>query len=55
MIVGIVTRCPLVLKLKKTSLGQKWKGKISYQNIDQELQNPAEVETEIRKGEQWWI
>ncbi|XP_066476130.1 interferon-induced GTP-binding protein Mx2-like isoform X2 [Tiliqua scincoides] len=48
---GIVTRCPLALKLKKTCHGQEWKGKISYQDIDEELQNPSEVEKEIRKAQ----
>ncbi|XP_053166757.1 interferon-induced GTP-binding protein Mx1-like isoform X1 [Hemicordylus capensis] len=48
---GIVTRCPLALKLKKTRHDQEWKGKISYQDIIEELQNPLEVEKEIRKAQ----
>ncbi|XP_013810702.1 interferon-induced GTP-binding protein Mx-like [Apteryx mantelli] len=45
---GIVTRCPLELKLKKTPATQKWKGKISYHNTSEELKNPSEVEKAIR-------
>uniref|UniRef100_A0A8D0KPD4 MX dynamin like GTPase 1 n=1 Tax=Salvator merianae TaxID=96440 RepID=A0A8D0KPD4_SALMN len=48
---GIVTRCPLALKLKKLSYGEKWKGKITFLNRSRFLQNPSEVETEIRQGE----
>ncbi|XP_006033650.1 interferon-induced GTP-binding protein Mx1 isoform X2 [Alligator sinensis] len=48
---GIVTRCPLELKLKKTTPEQGWKGKISYRDIDEILQNPAQVEKEIRKAQ----
>lgn len=46
---GIVTRCPLALKLKKTCHGQEWKGKIMYQNKHKELQYPSEVEKEITR------
>ena len=48
---GIVTRCPLELKLKKTPATQAWKGKIYYRNISTELQNASEVERAIREGE----
>ncbi|XP_054830379.1 interferon-induced GTP-binding protein Mx1-like [Eublepharis macularius] len=48
---GIVTRCPLALKLKKTRYGHEWKGKISYRNINEELNKPSEVEKEIRKAQ----
>ncbi|XP_019380316.1 PREDICTED: interferon-induced GTP-binding protein Mx1-like isoform X2 [Gavialis gangeticus] len=48
---GIVTRCPLVLKLKKTAPEHGWKGKISYLGINEVLQNPAQVEKEIRKAQ----
>ncbi|XP_062982673.1 interferon-induced GTP-binding protein Mx1-like isoform X2 [Elgaria multicarinata webbii] len=48
---GIVTRCPLALKLKKLPSGHKWKGKISYLNKNMELSNPSEVEKEIRKAQ----
>ncbi|XP_073526941.1 interferon-induced GTP-binding protein Mx2-like [Phyllobates terribilis] len=48
---GIVTRCPLVLKLKKSKKGSSWKGKISYRDQNVELKNPGEVEQEIRKAQ----
>ncbi|XP_032631206.1 interferon-induced GTP-binding protein Mx2-like [Chelonoidis abingdonii] len=48
---GIVTRCPLALKLKKLAPQQEWKGKISYLNIDEELHDPSVVEKEIRKAQ----
>lgn len=49
---GIVTRCPLVLKLKKL-MGEdaKWKGVVSYQDVEIELQDASEVEKEIRKAQ----
>ncbi|XP_053905435.1 interferon-induced GTP-binding protein Mx1-like [Malaclemys terrapin pileata] len=48
---GIVTRCPLELKLKKVHCTQEWKGKITYLEINQELNGPSEVEKEIRKAQ----
>ncbi|XP_053880586.1 interferon-induced GTP-binding protein Mx1-like [Malaclemys terrapin pileata] len=48
---GIVTRCPLALKLKKLAPQQEWKGKISYRDIDEELHDPAVVDNEIRKAQ----
>uniref|UniRef100_A0A674KBS1 Interferon-induced GTP-binding protein Mx1-like n=1 Tax=Terrapene triunguis TaxID=2587831 RepID=A0A674KBS1_9SAUR len=48
---GIVTRCPLELKLKKVHYTQEWKGKITYLAIKQELNGPSEVEKEIRKAQ----
>ncbi|XP_067401318.1 interferon-induced GTP-binding protein Mx1-like [Emydura macquarii macquarii] len=48
---GIVTRCPLALRLKKLAPQQEWKGKISYQDINEELHDPSEVEKEIRKAQ----
>lgn len=47
---GIVTRCPLVLKLKKLVNEDKWRGKVSYQDREVEISDPAEVEEEINKG-----
>ncbi|XP_069492145.1 interferon-induced GTP-binding protein Mx3-like isoform X2 [Ambystoma mexicanum] len=44
---GIVTRCPLELKLKKVEPGTEWHGKISYKNYTNELESPSEVEDEI--------
>ncbi|XP_072369299.1 interferon-induced GTP-binding protein Mx3-like isoform X1 [Scyliorhinus torazame] len=48
---GIVTRCPLELKLKKVKKENVWKGKISYKDYSQRLKNAAEVEGEIRKAQ----
>ncbi|XP_049641382.1 interferon-induced GTP-binding protein Mx1 [Suncus etruscus] len=49
---GIVTRCPLVLKLKKL-MGEdaQWEGIVSYQDFEIELQDASEVEKEIRKAQ----
>ncbi|NXJ93803.1 MX protein, partial [Corythaixoides concolor] len=48
---GIVTRCPLELKLKRIPASQAWKGKLCYRSNSIELQNASEVEEEVRKGE----
>nr|P33238.1 RecName: Full=Interferon-induced GTP-binding protein Mx; AltName: Full=Interferon-inducible Mx protein [Anas platyrhynchos]CAA79731.1 Mx protein [Anas platyrhynchos] len=48
---GIVTRCPLELKLKKIPTSQEWKGKISYRNISTDLQHASEVENAIRNAQ----
>ncbi len=47
---GIVTRCPLELKMKKKREGEEWYGKISYQSHEEEITDPADVEKKIRKG-----
>ncbi|MEQ2208519.1 hypothetical protein XENOCAPTIV_004096, partial [Xenoophorus captivus] len=46
----IVTRCPLELKMKRRKEGQEWYGKISYQEHEEELEDPATVEKKIREG-----
>ncbi|NXC65726.1 MX protein, partial [Anhinga anhinga] len=48
---GIVTRCPLELKLKRIPATQAWKGTIYYRNIIIELQNASEVEKAIREAQ----
>ncbi|NXI71909.1 MX protein, partial [Anseranas semipalmata] len=48
---GIVTRCPLELKLKKIPTSREWKGKIFYRSICIELQNASEVENAIRNAQ----
>ncbi|KFP17789.1 Interferon-induced GTP-binding protein Mx, partial [Egretta garzetta] len=48
---GIVTRCPLELKLKRIPATQAWKGRICYRNISKELQNASEVEKAIREAQ----
>ncbi|XP_007945510.1 interferon-induced GTP-binding protein Mx2 [Orycteropus afer afer] len=46
---GIVTRCPLVLKLKTCKNG--WRGKISYQNMEFQLRDPTKVEQAIYEAQ----
>ncbi|KAM4905900.1 interferon-induced GTP-binding protein Mx-like [Sylvia borin] len=48
---GIVTRCPLELKLKRLPEGQAWQGKISYKNVTTELQDASEVDRAIRQAQ----
>nr|AMW93071.1 myxovirus resistance 1 protein [Hypsignathus monstrosus] len=48
---GIVTRCPLVLKLRQARDGGAWKGKVSYQDEEVEIPDPSAVEREIRKAQ----
>ncbi|XP_017285434.1 interferon-induced GTP-binding protein Mx [Kryptolebias marmoratus] len=48
---GIVTRCPLELKMKRRKEGQDWYGKISYQKYEEELNDPATVEKKIREAQ----
>ncbi|KAM4888525.1 interferon-induced GTP-binding protein Mx2-like [Thomomys bottae] len=48
---GIVTRCPLVLQLKKLRRGEEWKAKISYLNIEVEITDPSHVEKEVNKAQ----
>ncbi|KFP26650.1 Interferon-induced GTP-binding protein Mx, partial [Colius striatus] len=48
---GIVTRCPLELKLKRVSATQKWKGKLHYRNKSLLLHDASEVEQAIREAQ----
>ncbi|XP_060898310.1 interferon-induced GTP-binding protein Mx-like [Labrus mixtus] len=48
---GIVTRCPLELKMKRKREGEEWFGKISYQNHEEEIEDPADVEKKIREAQ----
>ncbi|XP_059824739.1 interferon-induced GTP-binding protein Mx-like [Hypanus sabinus] len=48
---GIVTRCPLELKLKNTEVKNTWRAKISYSNYSKELSGPSEVGKEILKAQ----
>ncbi|XP_029007607.1 interferon-induced GTP-binding protein Mx3-like [Betta splendens] len=48
---GIVTRCPLELRMTKNKLGQEWYGKISYQDQMEEIKDPADVEKKIREAQ----
>uniref|UniRef100_A0A672Z9U5 Interferon-induced GTP-binding protein Mx n=1 Tax=Sphaeramia orbicularis TaxID=375764 RepID=A0A672Z9U5_9TELE len=49
---GIVTRCPLELKMKRKKKGEEWYGRISYRNHDEKLNNPADVESKIREAQE---
>ncbi|XP_014388413.1 PREDICTED: interferon-induced GTP-binding protein Mx1 isoform X2 [Myotis brandtii] len=48
---GIVTRCPLVLKLRKLRHDDEWKGKVTYRDLEIDLSAASEVEQEIRKAQ----
>ncbi|KAM6946630.1 interferon-induced GTP-binding protein Mx-like [Lycodopsis pacificus] len=48
---GIVTRCPLELKMKRRKEGEDWYGKISYQGYEEEIEDPADVEKMIREAQ----
>ncbi|XP_054569533.1 interferon-induced GTP-binding protein Mx1 isoform X1 [Eptesicus fuscus] len=49
---GIVTRCPLVLKLRKLRHDDdEWKGKVTYRDMEINLSAASEVEQEIRKAQ----
>ncbi|NXP07197.1 MX protein, partial [Thinocorus orbignyianus] len=48
---GIVTRCPLELKLKRIPATQPWKGKMCYRNTSIDLQDASEVEKAIREAQ----
>ncbi|XP_053724613.1 interferon-induced GTP-binding protein Mx-like [Synchiropus splendidus] len=45
---GIVTRCPLELKMKRLKEGEAWSARISYQGTEQDIDCPADVEKHIR-------
>ncbi|TNN31139.1 Interferon-induced GTP-binding protein Mx [Liparis tanakae] len=47
---GIVTRCPLELKMKRRREGEDWYGKITYQDHEIEIEDPADVDGMIRGG-----
>uniref|UniRef100_A0A671NDR9 Dynamin-type G domain-containing protein n=1 Tax=Sinocyclocheilus anshuiensis TaxID=1608454 RepID=A0A671NDR9_9TELE len=44
---SIVTRCPLVLKLKKVTKDSTWHGLLSYKDQIKELKQPAEIEDAV--------
>lgn len=39
-----------MLKLRKVTDGDGWKGKVSYQDVEIEISDPLAVEKEISKG-----
>ncbi|XP_066516310.1 interferon-induced GTP-binding protein Mx3 [Hoplias malabaricus] len=48
---GIVTRCPLELKLRKIHSGSNWTAIISYRDVQETFTNPAQVESYVRKAQ----
>ncbi|XP_072307724.1 interferon-induced GTP-binding protein Mx-like [Eucyclogobius newberryi] len=48
---GIVTRCPLELKMKRTESGEKWRGRIKYRDYVEDIIKPADVDNKIRKAQ----
>uniref|UniRef100_A0A8B9JVK2 Interferon-induced GTP-binding protein Mx n=1 Tax=Astyanax mexicanus TaxID=7994 RepID=A0A8B9JVK2_ASTMX len=48
---GIVTRCPLELKLRKIKNGVQWRATISYSNVQIEFDNPALVERYVKEAQ----
>ncbi|XP_036059753.1 interferon-induced GTP-binding protein Mx1-like [Onychomys torridus] len=48
---GIVTRCPLVLKLKQLEQGEEWRGKVTYKKTEVEVSDPSQVEGEVNKAQ----
>ncbi|XP_068122466.1 interferon-induced GTP-binding protein Mx2-like [Hyperolius riggenbachi] len=48
---GIVTRCPLELKLKKDMGSTEWRATISYQNVTESLDSPGKVEEAVRRAQ----
>ncbi|XP_027011885.2 interferon-induced GTP-binding protein Mx2-like isoform X2 [Tachysurus fulvidraco] len=48
---GIVTRCPLELKLRKMKCGVQWKAVISFKEKCFEFNDPSEVEDFVKKAQ----
>ncbi|XP_053471133.1 interferon-induced GTP-binding protein Mx2-like [Ictalurus furcatus] len=48
---GIMTRCPLELKMKKSRQKDFWHGKIKYKDIVRDIADPTDVERSIRKAQ----
>uniref|UniRef100_A0A8C5Z8R3 MX dynamin like GTPase 1 n=1 Tax=Marmota marmota marmota TaxID=9994 RepID=A0A8C5Z8R3_MARMA len=48
---GIVTRCPLVLRMKKLGQEDEWRAKVSYLDMELELSEASQVEEEINKAQ----
>uniref|UniRef100_A0A3Q3NHL7 Interferon-induced GTP-binding protein Mx n=1 Tax=Labrus bergylta TaxID=56723 RepID=A0A3Q3NHL7_9LABR len=48
---GIVTRCPLELKMKKMREGEQWAGVISYRGFREEIDDPADVDEKVREAQ----
>lgn len=47
---GIVTRCPLVLKLKRVEKGAPWSAVLTYEDQVKILQRPKDVGSAVASG-----
>ncbi|KAF7689624.1 interferon-induced GTP-binding protein MxB [Silurus meridionalis] len=48
---GIVTRCPLELKLRKLHEGSSWTAVISYRDVQETFTDPSQVEGHVRRAQ----
>ncbi|KAM9454797.1 interferon-induced GTP-binding protein Mx [Clarias gariepinus] len=48
---GIVTRCPLELKLRKLHTGSNWTAVISYRDVQETFMDPSQVEGHVRRAQ----
>ncbi|XP_041950632.1 interferon-induced GTP-binding protein Mx1-like isoform X3 [Alosa sapidissima] len=48
---GIVTRCPLMLRLRKVMGLSEWKGTVSYKNETKDIKDPAKVGDYVVKAQ----
>lgn len=48
---GIVTRCPLVLKLKKLEQEEAWRGRLSYLKVEEDIADASKVEGAVIKAQ----
>ncbi|MCI4393662.1 hypothetical protein PGIGA_G00160030 [Pangasianodon gigas] len=48
---GIVTRCPLELKLRKLNAGSNWTAIISYRDVQETFTDPSQVEGYVRRAQ----
>ncbi|KAI7811989.1 interferon-induced GTP-binding protein Mx1 [Triplophysa rosa] len=48
---GIVTRCPLELKLRKLNFGTDWTAVISYKEVRETFHDPKQVEGFVRRAQ----
>uniref|UniRef100_A0A4W4GWI0 Interferon-induced GTP-binding protein Mx n=1 Tax=Electrophorus electricus TaxID=8005 RepID=A0A4W4GWI0_ELEEL len=48
---GIVTRCPLELKMKRSKEEDGWHGRLSFGDHEEDLDDPADVEKKIREAQ----
>ncbi|KAK2817922.1 hypothetical protein Q7C36_021855 [Tachysurus vachellii] len=48
---GIVTRCPLELKLRKLNAGSAWTAVISYGDVQETFTDPSQVEGHVRRAQ----